>query len=427
MPGVNPAASGPVETVIDRLMNPDVLANLGDGIASAAVVKKVAAKEAKECVLADLQGPGAVVRIARTNSDGRLAFYFDGEERPRIQCKPGDLWKALPELTETNNPVLTCLTFRRAAQDRAPRRQAGRVPPRLSAVPGRLPARVVRQGRRGCAAAVDRGRRVPLQPGGLGHAPRARPAAAVRIAQEKLAPGKTESLLRLDGAGVVRWLKLRANKKVLENNDLWLEVTVDGEPSPALASPARFLFAGLAGQGNFANFVMTDRGGPTFLLPMPYRDGMTIAARNAGQQPIAEVGVQVSFDKGPVPIFAQGTFADTTSPARLRGVFQAAQSGDDLLRRDGRGRWIGLVCQLPAKERTKVLSLTVDGKPADGWAAESFDGLLGQSGDFRTPSSGRRGDLCWRYFQLDAVDFRQSLVLKTGRTGDCLGLFYAEQ
>ena len=105
--------------------------------------------------------------------------------------------------------------------------------------------------------------------------------------------------------------------------------------------PARFLFAGLAGQGNFANFVMTDRGGPTFLLPMPYRDGMTIAARNAGQQPIAEVGVQVSFDKGPVPILRRGlsqippaapasaASSKPRSPATTCSAATAAADGSD--------------------------------------------------------------------------------------------------
>ena len=106
-----PRGKRAVETVIDRLMNPDVLANLGDGIASSAVVKKVEVKEAKECVLADLQGPGAVVRIAdqQRRPPGLLLRRRRAAAHP-VQARR--LVEGAPELTGTNNPVLTCLTFR---------------------------------------------------------------------------------------------------------------------------------------------------------------------------------------------------------------------------------------------------------------------------------------------------------------------------
>jgi hypothetical protein len=45
----------------------------------------------KEFVLADLQGPGAVVRIWSANPQGMLRFYFDGEESPRLAVKMADL------------------------------------------------------------------------------------------------------------------------------------------------------------------------------------------------------------------------------------------------------------------------------------------------------------------------------------------------
>lgn len=45
----------------------------------------------KERVMADLKGPGAVVRIWSANPAGTLRFYFDGEETPRWVQKTGDL------------------------------------------------------------------------------------------------------------------------------------------------------------------------------------------------------------------------------------------------------------------------------------------------------------------------------------------------
>ncbi|HTQ11256.1 MAG TPA: DUF2961 domain-containing protein [Fimbriimonadaceae bacterium] len=45
----------------------------------------------KERVMADLTGPGAVVRIWSANPAGTLRFYFDGEETPRFVEKTADL------------------------------------------------------------------------------------------------------------------------------------------------------------------------------------------------------------------------------------------------------------------------------------------------------------------------------------------------
>ena len=40
-----------------------------------------------EYVMADLKGPGTVVRIWSANPDGLLRFYFDGESTPRFMTR----------------------------------------------------------------------------------------------------------------------------------------------------------------------------------------------------------------------------------------------------------------------------------------------------------------------------------------------------
>lgn len=45
----------------------------------------------REYVMADLQGPGAVVRVWSANPFGTIRFYFDGESEPRIEAKTRDL------------------------------------------------------------------------------------------------------------------------------------------------------------------------------------------------------------------------------------------------------------------------------------------------------------------------------------------------
>lgn len=55
----------------------------------------------KEYVMADLKGPGVVTRVWSANPIGTVRFYFDGEEKPRIEAKLADLltgkFPGLPE------------------------------------------------------------------------------------------------------------------------------------------------------------------------------------------------------------------------------------------------------------------------------------------------------------------------------------------
>lgn len=45
----------------------------------------------KEHVMADLKGPGSVMRIWSANPGGQVRFYFDGEEKPRLEANLSDL------------------------------------------------------------------------------------------------------------------------------------------------------------------------------------------------------------------------------------------------------------------------------------------------------------------------------------------------
>ncbi len=53
-------------------------------------VRVEATPNGKEYVMADLKGPGAVVRLWSANPSGTLRFYFDGEKEPRIKVKMAD-------------------------------------------------------------------------------------------------------------------------------------------------------------------------------------------------------------------------------------------------------------------------------------------------------------------------------------------------
>jgi len=409
--------------VLDRLMNPERL-SIDDGIRSAVAAKTVAGDPPGEHVLADLAGPGAIVRIVRTGDEGRLAFYFDGEETPRVECKPQDLGRALPALTEDAQPVLTFVGFAKSLK--VVLREAKAADYRFDYVtfPADTPVETFCGPEagfpHGWLSAID----YRHSQGDWGTLREHDPMPRFHSDQRTIEPGKTEPLIHLDGAGVVRWLRLRAKKQVLENNDLWLEVTVDGEDRPALATPVRFWFPGLAGQGNFHNFVMLERAGLVNRLAMPYGNGLTIALRNTGSQPIGGVSLSISYEMA-----TDETRAEIAARMRLRGLFQPAQeSAGELASYARPGRWVALVYQQPEGQTTAIDALVVDDQPRDGWPSTSLDGFLGKPGDYRSCLSGRRAGLCWRYLMLAPVDFQKSLALKSppGPTGDRLAVFYTK-
>ncbi|MCR4415353.1 MAG: DUF1080 domain-containing protein, partial [Thermoguttaceae bacterium] len=409
-------------TLLDRLMNPERLSR-PDGIRSASVAVGVQGESRGAQVLADLAGPGAVVRIARSNDEGKLAFYFDGEEKPRLECAPGGLAQALPHVAEDANPVLTCLAYRKSLRivlrgARHGEYQIGYVtfPPGLPVETYAPPEAGVP---RGWLSAVAYRR----EQFGWGvhreHDPLPRAQATAKV----LAPGQRETLIRLDGSGVVHWVKLTGDKRVLDRTDLWLEATVGGEPSPSISTPVRFWFPGLAGQGNYQNFVLVDRGGVTNTLAIPFDNGLSLSLVNRGTKPIRGAGLAVSFERS-----AAAPGVEPASRLRLRAVFQPAdhRGGDVPARAEGPGRWVGLVCEHRSKSAAGPGALVLDGKPVAGWTFGSFDRLFGPSGDFRSCDAGRRGALAWRYFLLDAVDFERSFALQsdTAFSGDRLVIFY---
>jgi len=230
-------------------------------------------------------------------------------------------------------------------------------------------------------------------------------------------------MIRLDGAGIVHWIKLAADKRVLDNNDLWLEVRTDGQKEPAVATPVRFWFPGLAGNGNYPNFVMVDRNGVTNTLAMPFRAGIELALANRGNKPMRNVGMTISPE-----LATEQNRSEFQNRMRLHAVFEpAGKEPNHLASCQGCGRWVGLVCEQPKGTAIQIESLAVDGQTVESWSGWSLDTFLGRSGDFRSCLSGHHGPLAWRYLLADPVDFQQSLDLTAAGTklGNRLAIYYA--
>lgn len=409
--------------VADRLMNSERL-SVPDDARSGTLAVRIEGKKSEGHVLADLSGPGAVVCLARSADDGLLAFYFDGEQKPRLECKPADLWQAAPQLSEDLNPVLTYLAHRKGLKIVLRNASQGNWRVDYLSFPESIPVETYTAGdphapRGWLAAALYRDEQF-----GWGVHREFEPRPRRTADPKTIPPGKCETMIRLDGTGIVHWIKLLAAKRVLNNNDLWLEVRIDGQKTPAVATPARFWFPGLAGNGNYPNFVLVDRNGVTNMLAMPFGAGIELALANRGKRAIRGVGMTISPE-----LATEQNRSDFQNRMRLHAEFQpAGKQTAPLASSRGRGRWIGLVCEPPKDASLQIDSLSVDGRAVGAWSGWSLDTLLGRSGDFRSSLSGRHGPLAWRFLLVDPVDFRQSLELtpRGPAPGARLAVFYLE-
>jgi hypothetical protein len=248
---------------------------------------------------------------------------------------------------------------------------------------------------------------------------------------KEVAPGDGVELVAADGAGLVQWVQIHCAKKQLKTDDLWIEVSIDGENDPAISAPVRYYFSGAAVAGRHGNYVLTERGGAINRLAMPFGDGIRMSLRNQGTEPIGGVALTASIQQA----VDEREKADFANRLRLRGTLAPATAGQAnriLFERKGRGRWVALVCD--AGEGTfrdvAIDALQVDGKPVDGWQPMSLGVLLGcpkQGEDFLGALNGRKGPLAWRYLLLAPVDFDREIVANVPEgtnVGGRLALFY---
>ena len=409
------------QLVLDRLMNSERLSAI-DGIRSGAVDVRI--DEAGETTLAELNGPGALVQIQTSGGDGELAFYFDREDSPRIRCAASELRRHLPPVGGGDGPLLTFVGYRRALRIVHKGDEPADYRFEFVTFPDGTPLETYSDRRRSIARGMlpALAYRFSQMDGGTHR--EVDPMPRFESGPKTIEPGESVTLLSLKDAGVARWLKLVADRSVLQDDDLWLEVTVDGRMQPAISAPARFLFPGMAAKRNWHNFVLVNRGGFTNLLAMPFSAGLTVSAANRGTERIENVAASVSVEPA--------DSSETASRMSLHGLFQPALangSTSPLFERSGAGRLVGLVYEHPAEGVTGTSGLVVDGHERPGWQAEHLSRLLGNpaEGDVWLALNGRAGRLAWRYFLLAPIEFRQSLVLDVpagSPIGGRLALFY---
>lgn len=400
------------QVVLDRLMNTKRLA-VSEGIESGSVT--TIAKSSGKQVLADLKGPGALVELAAIGDStaiggSDIALYFDGEAKPRIKCPIRDLERRVTPISEGGLPILTYLPFQQSL--RVELEASGPAKYRLDylKLPASLPVTSFQDpeqaAQRGLLPAIsyrhdqmDGGRHRELDPYPL-------PTSG----QKTIKRGESVELLSISGAGVVDWWKL-APVSLLASDDLWIEITVDGEAEPAIQAPARFLFPGLGDDRDWHNFVLTHSDGAVNRLAMPFANGIRFAARYEGKLPQVEASLTASVHP-----------AGDAELGRLRGRFTASGKA---ARVAGAGRLVGLVSQDAGNG--SELRLNVDGSASE----TPLDLYLGvrEGADSRGFLAGRSRGLAWRYHLLAPLSFGQSLeaLIEDGGQGRPALILYYDQ
>ncbi|MGD9127790.1 MAG: DUF1080 domain-containing protein [Planctomycetia bacterium] len=384
----------------------------------------------EDLILADLTGPGVVTRIAiPKETEGTLAFYFDGEKKPRITCKPKDLRKVLPKINHTGSPLVAILCYEKSLKIVA-RGYLGIdshieyvTMPKEHPVDSFVSTAQEETG-------IPRGWRAPPE----FRSSRIRkgtyhdydPAKTVRTPQQTVYAGKSLPMIHFDGSGTVKYLMLVGDQKVLQSDDLWIEVTVDRRSKPSISMPARFWLPAFVKQGGIYNFVFRSEFGYASHIGIPFGDGITVSLRNRGKRKVMNVGLQASVVADETDPHGQ-----PVGPMRLHAQYiPAGQDTDVFFKQQGKGRLIGVVLDAPEGATPGIAQLEIDSQPVPGWAAPDMSGLLGSPRtDFADMTSGNRDGIAWRYFLLAPLDFQKSIRLQS-TTKDLPGrviLYYLDE
>ncbi|MBS0208334.1 MAG: DUF1080 domain-containing protein [Planctomycetes bacterium] len=244
------------------------------------------------------EGRGALLSISGLqHSSARLRMYVDGVKQPTIDCVANELLKHVPTIREDLNGPLVYFPF---AHQLVVTMEAERVPEHdIEVVAIDEPTKLE------TVAAAEPELTRQLLPalsyrweqhghGGIRQHDRLRKAESEQLTIE---PGARIKLVELDGTGVVHWFRLRVPTKTLQAEDLWLEITADGESAPTIAAPVRYFFPGLDQGKNYQNLVVLNKDGLFNRLAMPYVQGISFAVVNRAKRAHKEVQLQVAYDE----------------------------------------------------------------------------------------------------------------------------------
>jgi hypothetical protein len=118
-------------------------------------------------------------------------------------------------------------------------------------------------------------------------------------ASDPIEPGKSVSLLDVDGSGIINRIWITVSDRSPEMlRSLKLEMFWDHETEPAVSAPlGDFFGVGLGKTASFSNACFADPEGRSFIsyIPMPFKKGATIRVTNESSKRLSHIFFDVDF------------------------------------------------------------------------------------------------------------------------------------
>ncbi|MDD5687052.1 MAG: DUF2961 domain-containing protein [Elusimicrobia bacterium] len=259
-------------------------------------------KEGDKYLMADVQGPGAVVRLWSANPTGKIWVYLDGEEQPVIHTDFRNLFLGKfppfvePFVRTPNKNDIRCYHWAyipipfakscRIYRDTLTFFQAGYVKfsPEIEVEPLVLPLATRHQ---------ENLERLSREFSAFGKMP-----AIVRGEKHaikiSIPPGKTGLIANLDGPAIIRGIRLNWPNMDRQSGRMALfKATWDGEPVPSINIPLADMF----GSGFKSLVLGTESGGMGYCyFPMPFRTSAVLNIENEGKETM-EINGELIVDK----------------------------------------------------------------------------------------------------------------------------------
>lgn len=302
-----------------------------------------------EHVLAECQGPGAVVRIWSANPAGLLYFYFDGEKAPRwtipfqelcggtkapfveplcgVRARGWNCYVPIPfsksvKITSSESNFYYHVNVRQFAEgDRAETF-------RVESLQTPAVAEVFERARRSMGP-------VPLESG---------------LSWAELSPGGA-SERSIEGPGTVRALigKVVSDDLTAALRSARIEIAFDGETAPSVSSPLGDLFGTAPGWTPFRTLAasVSGDGVGVLRLPMPFSRSARLVVSNEGTAPL-RIGLSwiVDRERNPAPLRFHAKYRQAFSmPTRPHRDFVVLEA-------NGPGRFVG--CALSVRNPVRA-------------------------------------------------------------------------
>ena len=408
------------------------------------------ARDGQTATLADLTGPGAIVRLWTANPHGQLKIYIDDAPQPVVDVPLGKLFDgttppfSAPLVQSSSGGFYSYLPIPYARHCRVTVADPGGLyyhvgyvafAPGTNVRPFALPLTA------DDAAALTQAQASWSTPDW---------PAATGAKTHRVGAGKTETLSQAKGAGVVRLIQIVApDADEMSLRRLVLSAFFDGHKTPDIEAPLPDFFGNAYGRGrDFSSLLVRRRGGVwEARFPMPYGRSARFTLENGNQQPVAVQWATV-VDKQPFHSGQDGYFhAQWHEEVTRRGVphvwttvqgrrghflgivqTMAAPHGLGFLEGDEQFR-VDNEQWLPSAVKTTVIGPWNGTGTEDcfnsGWYFSGGPNALPVNGALVRDDAGRID--AYRWFLLDAPVFQSSLdaQIEHGGANDAPGVYYS--